>query len=232
MTSSMVKLNSERFMDFRERHILSCGMAKVANFAAILLWNIIHFLVTIWYRVNDVVNMLESSLITFGLFKKYKSLDSSKLRYLAIVVDSEEAHQISEVIELLHWLAGIGVKHVCLYDMEGVLKESQETIIAECNARPWKGLETTEVSLKPSQLSLEFVSFSDGKEGVVKAANLLCLKYKDCDGNKPKFTEPLLDEALRAVGCSGPDPDLLLIYGPARCHLGFPAWRMRYTEIV
>lgn len=33
-------------------------------------------------------------------------------------------------------------------------------------------------------------------------------------------------------GCRGPDPDLLLVYGPARCHLGFPAWRIRYTEIV
>ena len=27
-------------------------------------------------------------------------------------------------------------------------------------------------------------------------------------------------------------PDLLLVYGPVRSHLGFPAWRLRYTEIV
>jgi ditrans,polycis-polyprenyl diphosphate synthase len=27
-------------------------------------------------------------------------------------------------------------------------------------------------------------------------------------------------------------PDLLLVYGPIRSHLGFPAWRLRYTEIV
>ncbi|KAH0977385.1 hypothetical protein GBA52_027104 [Prunus armeniaca] len=33
-------------------------------------------------------------------------------------------------------------------------------------------------------------------------------------------------------GCRGPDPDLLLVYGPARCYLGFPAWRIRYTKIV
>ncbi|KAK9931482.1 hypothetical protein M0R45_018756 [Rubus argutus] len=41
-----------------------------------------------------------------------------------------------------------------------------------------------------------------------------------------------MDDALKDVGGRGPDPDLLLVYGPARCHLGFPAWRMRYTEIV
>jgi ditrans,polycis-polyprenyl diphosphate synthase len=34
------------------------------------------------------------------------------------------------------------------------------------------------------------------------------------------------------LGCGGPEPDLLLMYGPARCHLGFPAWRLRYTEIM
>ncbi|MFS7999407.1 putative decaprenyl diphosphate synthase-like superfamily [Helianthus anomalus] len=28
------------------------------------------------------------------------------------------------------------------------------------------------------------------------------------------------------------DPYLLLIYGPVRCHLGFPAWRIRYTEMA
>lgn len=37
---------------------------------------------------------------------------------------------------------------------------------------------------------------------------------------------------LVLTGCGGPDPDLLLVYGPARCHLGFPPWRIRYTEIV
>ncbi|MCH87335.1 nogo-B receptor-like, partial [Trifolium medium] len=32
--------------------------------------------------------------------------------------------------------------------------------------------------------------------------------------------------------CKGPEPDLLLVYGPVRSHLGFPPWRIRYTEIV
>ena len=63
--------------------------------------------------------MLESYFITCGLLKKYKSLDLSKLRYLAIAIESEEAHCLSQVIELLHLVADIGVKHVCLFDIEG-----------------------------------------------------------------------------------------------------------------
>lgn len=114
---------------------------------------------------------------------------------------------------------------------------------------------------------------SDGKEAVVKAANLLFMKYWNLSksGKIDKegvFTEANLAEALQAVGLyyspnlfsdiyiitfgivsnhisdftcdygcifsggGGPEPDLLLVYGPARCHLGFPAWRIRYTEIV
>lgn len=63
--------------------------------------------------------MLESYLISSGLLKRYKALNFDTLKYLAIVVDSEEAHQISKVTELLQWLASAGVKNVCLYDTEG-----------------------------------------------------------------------------------------------------------------
>ncbi|OVA06111.1 hypothetical protein BVC80_93g17 [Macleaya cordata] len=86
-------------------------------------------------------------------------------------------------------------------------------------------------------MTLEFASFSDGKVGIAKAANLLCSKYLKIanlggDRNEPVFTESDMSSALRVVGCEGAEPNLLLTYGSVRCHLGFPAWRMRYTEIV
>ncbi|XP_074285797.1 uncharacterized protein LOC141611217 isoform X1 [Silene latifolia] len=221
----------QRFMDFRDGSQKLYWMGKIGNFAIELLWHVLHFLVTILYLIKNAVHTFESYLISYGLLRTYKSLDAGKVRYLAIVVESDEAHDISDVIELVQWVAATGVRHLCLYDAEGVLKKSRETIIAKCNARPWQGVETACAPLEPGQLTLEFTSVTDGKEGVVKAANLLFLKYQG-DPDKPKFTEPLLSEALQLVGCSGPEPDLLLVYGPTRCHLGFPAWRLRYTEIV
>lgn len=219
-------------MDVRDvNQKFSYWTAKIAEYVSVLLWKFMHFLVTIWLLIWNLADMLESFLVSHGLLTTYKSIDVSKLRYLAIVVESEEARKISSVIELLQWVAAIGVKHVCLYDMEGVLKESKEEIIAKCNARPWKEAQTTEALLE-TKLILEFASVSDGKQGVEKAANLLFAKYQEVDQDKPKFTEALLDETFRLVGCSGPEPDLLLIYGPTRCHLGFPAWRIRYTEMV
>ena len=67
-----------------------------------------------------IASVAESYFISSGLLRKYRTLNLSKLRYLAIVVESEEACQTSKVTELLQWLGDIGVKHVCLYDQEGI----------------------------------------------------------------------------------------------------------------
>jgi ditrans,polycis-polyprenyl diphosphate synthase len=64
--------------------------------------------------------MFESYFISYEVLKKYKSLHIGKLRYLAVVIESEEAHQTSKVIKLLQWLDSVGVKSVCHYDMNGM----------------------------------------------------------------------------------------------------------------
>lgn len=63
--------------------------------------------------------MVENTLISSGLLKSYNAINISKVRYLAVVIDSEEARQTSKVLELLRWLASIGIKSICLYDREG-----------------------------------------------------------------------------------------------------------------
>ncbi|KAL4373750.1 hypothetical protein AHAS_Ahas05G0113000 [Arachis hypogaea] len=138
----------------------------------------------------------------------------------------------------LQWLDSIGVKNVCLYDMNGVLKKSKETIFGKLkNAKPIEEVNEAITLHVPEHMTLEFVSYADGKEAMVKAANFIFvenLKRQNFGGeiDGQVISEPLLNEALKVVGCKGPEPDLLLVYGPVRSHLGFPAWRIRYTEIV
>ncbi|MQL83364.1 hypothetical protein Taro_015851 [Colocasia esculenta] len=89
----------------------------------------------------------------------------------------------------------------------------------------------------PEKMTLEVLSSYDGKEAVVNAANFLCskhLKENNVVGDQRElvFTEADMADALTTVGCGGPEPGLLLVFSPVRCHWGFPAWRMRYTEIV
>ena len=56
-------------------------------------------------------------------------------------------------------------------------------------------------------MTLEFASFSDGKEAVAKAANLLFgtyMKLAELGGGQEVkiFTEPYMAEALKAAGLS------------------------------
>lgn len=76
-----------------------------------------------------LVNELESFLISSDLLKRYRDLDISKVRCLAVVVDSEEALQARKVLDLLQWLAAIGLRNVCLYDTEGIGASHKITIV-------------------------------------------------------------------------------------------------------
>lgn len=92
---------------------------QIGNLGLQVLWYFLHFILSIWYLALWAARMLESCLISSGLLKRYRALNLVNLRYLAIVIESEEARQIPKVIELLNWLATIGVKRICLYDSEG-----------------------------------------------------------------------------------------------------------------
>lgn len=196
-----------------------------------IIWHMMHLALSLWFFLLRIVESIESFLIAGDFLKNYEALDINRVQYLAVVIDSEEARDTSKVIELLHWLVGIGVKKVCLYDSEGVLKKYKEVIAYTFNHKEENSASNSLYTQK--HLDMEVLSSSDGKEAVVKAANFLFAKhYATPQKERPQLTEPQMAEALAAIGSGGPDPDLLLIYGPTRCHLGFPAWRLRYTEIV
>ncbi|CAN1164328.1 hypothetical protein LINPERPRIM_LOCUS33112 [Linum perenne] len=119
----------------------------------------------------------------------------------------------------------MGVKRVCLYDALGVLKKSKASIVGMLEyAVHLEELHKKELREIPKCITIEFASMSDGKEAVAKAANLLFTKYMKLSNfdqqDEQIFTEENVTEALKAV-----------VYAPVRCHLGFPAWRTRYTEI-
>lgn len=70
-------------------------------------------------------------MISSGVLRKYQNLQLDKLQYLAIVVESEEAKNTTKIMQLLSWLAAIGVKYVTLYDLEG--KHVQSFLFNKCH---------------------------------------------------------------------------------------------------
>ncbi|KAL6628980.1 hypothetical protein ACP70R_028745 [Stipagrostis hirtigluma subsp. patula] len=207
-----------------------------------LLWCLVHLVISICDLWSCLSNKLECYLISSKVLSKYQSLHLERLKCLGVVVDSGEAKNVMEVKQLLHWFSTIGIKYVALYDIEGVIKESLEPGMEA--SRDDKSMNSSDVCAytKTSHGShrhmvVECLSGSDGKEAIAKAANLLYSANYNCSTHgygkiNIVFTEADMACALRSVGGGGPEPDLLLVYGPVRCHLGFPAWRLRYTEIM
>ncbi|KAF8048333.1 hypothetical protein N665_2557s0003 [Sinapis alba] len=226
-------------MDFNDlMPLLSFWIGQIGDLGCDLLWRFIHIVVSLCHIVSGIFEAIQTYAISLGLIQKYSSIDIEKLRCLAVVVDIEVARDVSKVIELLQWLTTIGVKQVGLFDSQGLLKKSKDMILEMV---PGSMLlhETGEKDNSPDRkgIAIEFISSSDNKEAVVKAANILLEKYlksshpENGEGDNV-FTESHLNEALRVVGKNVHVPDLMLVYGPVRSHLGFPAWRLRYTEIV
>ncbi|XP_068644102.1 uncharacterized protein [Aristolochia californica] len=218
--------------------LLREGTSNMQRFFIGLCWVMLHLIVRIVHLGIRTARALESYLIYILHLDKRKALPLKNLRHLALVLDCEEALHTKRIVKLLQWLSAIGVSHISLYDIEGMLKKDKEFFLKKLRkSRLWEETDEMHNVLDKKEVTLEFLSISDGKEATTKAASFLCSKYlKDSmltgPGKEPVFTESDMDWALRVTGCHGPEPDLLLIYGPARCHLGFPTWRIRYTEIV
>lgn len=207
-----------------------------------LLWFIVHLAISLCSLWFDLIYSIECYLISFGLIPKYRKFQLDRLKHLAVVVDSREAKNVAKINQLLCWLSNVGVKYVCLYDIDGVLKK---TFAPAMNGSRYGnsgkyldvGANTKALTCCHKEMTIECISGSDGKDGIAKAASLLCStcvngNRNTCGNGEIVFTEADMSGALKAIGCGGPEPDLLLVYGPARCHLGFPAWRLRYTEIM
>uniref|UniRef100_A0A8R7UB48 ditrans,polycis-polyprenyl diphosphate synthase [(2E,6E)-farnesyldiphosphate specific] n=1 Tax=Triticum urartu TaxID=4572 RepID=A0A8R7UB48_TRIUA len=152
----------------------------------------------------------------FG-FALYRNLQLGKLKYLAIVVDSREAKNTVKINQLLYWLKTLGVKYVCLYDIDGVLKKLFEPgMNGSRDNNPGDYLDVS-ANIKAldccqKQMTIECISGSDGKEGIAKAANLLCSTYLNGDShtqedvksevnvkNEPVFTETDMASALKSI---------------------------------
>ncbi|BAS77473.1 Os02g0197700, partial [Oryza sativa Japonica Group] len=203
-----------------------------------LLWCLVHLVISFFGSLSHLKNDLECYLISFKLLPKYRNLHLERLAYLGVVVDSREAKNALKVKQLLRWFSTIGINYLILYDIEGVLKELiQPGIETSTDGNPINSLDvvadTKASCYRHGGMFMECLSSSDGKEAIAKVANLL---YSTCCNSDNKseiaFTEADMTHALKAVGTGGPEPDLLLVYGPGRFHLGFPAWRLRYTEIM
>lgn len=225
------------------------GGRDIWNILALFCWHTLHLIFIVIAYIATIIEKSRSLLFPKESLKKPTASQRKKPRIVGVVIESEEVEtEMSKVCKLLMWLADIGVQHVSLYDMEGLLKQSKRSLektLSNLNTHiqlisTWeeheKWMSESQITEQPI-MTVELLSICDGKEGIAKAARYLCantLQKINSDGQHIdlKLTEADINRGLEATGCAGPEPDLLLVFGFTRCLLGFPAWRLPFTEII
>lgn len=229
--------------------VRTTGGREIWNILALFCWHALHLTFIVIAYVATIINKSWSLLFAKESLEKSRASQRKKPQIVGVVIESEEAEtEMSKVCKLLMWLADIGVQHVSLYDMEGLLKQSKRSLektLGNLNTQiqlvsTWEEHEkwTSESQITEQPImTVELLSICDGKEGIAKAARYLCentLQKINSEGQHIdlKLTEADINRGLEAAGCAGPEPDLLLVFGFTRCLLGFPAWRLPFTEII
>ncbi|GAV54921.1 hypothetical protein ZYGR_0AS02440 [Zygosaccharomyces rouxii] len=148
--------------------------------------------------------------------------------------------------EVACWTVSAGIKHLILYDFDGILKknvlEFKEEIkeklsryfgpsnvpkfalrIPHKNKVHFSNDDSHKVSLEISLLSNR-----DGRQTIVDLTKTMAELTKSKELQLQDITMRLMDKELTQL--VGPEPDLLLYFGPSLDLQGFPPWHLRLTE--
>lgn len=159
--------------------------------------------------------------------------------------------------DLVAWSLSAGIKHLTLYDYDGLLKDDVDLlrkIIYGKLCKYFGGEKTPKFAVRiphqnqvyfniPSstdsagsaptskKVSIEIVLLSivDGRETIVELTKSLAELYKEDKISDDDITMDLVDTELKQL--VGEEPDLLLYFGPNLDLQGFPPWHIRLTEL-
>ncbi|XBW37448.1 hypothetical protein QEN19_003029 [Hanseniaspora menglaensis] len=187
-------------------------------------------------------------------------------KILAAIVDYKSEEEVGGGVlglmenssDIVAWSLSAGIKHLYLYDHDGLLKNDVGLLrrIIYNNLRKYFGPakvpkfavripHTNQIfyNLPPTPISLEYVekadkkisievillSKVDGRETIVDLTKSMAELCKQGLLDEKDITQDLVDKELRKL--VGEEPDLLLYFGPNLDLQGFPPWHIRLTEL-
>lgn len=258
----MKRLSQEKSLFDRKTSKIQFLMCKVLLMIMYLIYGFYRY---IQYEYNKVklklLNIMYNPSNTPQLIRQ----DVNKLKKipkrLAAILEMKSASYVGGGVkglmndgsELVCWTVSAGIKHLILYDYDGVLKNNVQDFRKEIRAKLGKYFGPSNVPkyairiphLNKIYFNDEDDSTSDGKNKV--AIEISLLSNRDgretivdltktmadlCAANELKLsniTMKLVDKELTHL--VGPEPDLLLYFGPALDLQGFPPWHIRLTEL-
>lgn len=149
--------------------------------------------------------------------------------------------------EVACWTVSAGIKHLVLYDYDGILKKNVTEFKEEIKAKLGKYFGPSNIpkfairiphknkvyfSCEDSDhkvsLEISLLSNRDGRQTIVDLTKTMAELTKLKELQLQDITMKLMDKELTQL--VGPEPDLLLYFGPSLDLQGFPPWHLRLTE--
>lgn len=155
--------------------------------------------------------------------------------------------------ELVCWTVSAGIKHLILYDYDGVLKNNVLDFRKEIYNKLGKYYGPSNIpkyavriphlnkiyfneqdSKTPNErnkvaIEISLLSNRDGRETIVDLTKTMADLCASQELKLTDITMKLVDKELNHL--VGPEPDLLLYFGPSLDLQGFPPWHLRLTEL-
>ncbi|CCE66249.1 hypothetical protein TPHA_0P00910 [Tetrapisispora phaffii CBS 4417] len=160
---------------------------------------------------------------------------------------------LNDASEVICWTVSAGIKHLMLYDFDGVLKDNVDNLILEINEHmklyygpanvpnysvhiphlnktyySSEEIKNDEDAKKSIVISVSLLSNRDGRETIVDLTRTMSELCASKEMKLSDITMKLIDTELTHL--VGHEPDLLLYFGPSLDLQGFPPWHIRLTE--
>ncbi|CAI4911126.1 CFC_HP_G0082920.mRNA.1.CDS.1 [Saccharomyces cerevisiae] len=169
---------------------------------------------------------------------------------------------LNDASEIVCWTVSAGIKHLTLYDYDGILQRNVPELRMEIHSNLAKyfgpahvpnyavkiphsnkifynldGIETEtdvgneiEANQEKDKIAIEIslLSNRDGRETIVDLTKTMAELCAVNELSVSDITMDLVDSELKQL--VGPEPDLLLYFGPSLDLQGFPPWHIRLTE--
>lgn len=228
-----------------------------------IVFHLIHTLIDLFITLKYTYRYLWtifSRVVDFSVVtSEYSSCQLSKVPFHLGVIIGEDHISLSDISNLILWCLCFGIRHISIYDLNGIIKENREHLyecVTQKKSQFFKKSHTTyQITFnyntaqhmlgaqatnghKVQSIYVDLVSRDDGKSKIVQAATKACLHDSRV---LSYFHSSEFDVYIKDL-LNLHDPDLVICFGPvSNCStslatvnslMGYLPWHVRLSEIL
>lgn len=219
-----------------------------------LVYFVAHFLVSLALSVYDTFGDLHRVFLHLYSYLRPVEVSAYRLQadaallkkipeHIGLVIIGHHVNHVAQLVTVINWCVGYGVKYISLYDAHGILKQNKLNIVKAIEKSSTSvrfnivthnmdcyqtkdcvslGANNNENVLLQPLVTVTLMSMEDGRGNLVTAARNLC------NSSPTKVSQSMVDAHLLTYG--QPDPQVVITVGEPMTTLGFLPWQIRLSE--